>query len=529
MMKPIFTPLGFSARSAATQDASALHRQAEIAHWLTQRLLQHLPPGMATIKRDMPFDELGLDSLESVGLTGDLEEALSRRLSPNLLADYPTIDALSKHLSEMLADQNVVDLPVRVMAPGRPVGGFTEHPAYRELQEQLAVFDKLQASNPYFLPIDGVNGAVSSAGGREFTNFSSYNYVGLSGSPAVSRAAIEAIERMGTSASASRLASGEKPVHRELEREIASFIGVDDAIVYVGGHSTNMSTIACLVGPGDAIFHDALAHDSVLQGCRLSGARQIPFPHNDWQTLDALLTERRGRYRFALVVIEGVYSMDGDIPDLPHFQAVKQRHDAWLMVDEAHSLGVLGPTGRGLSEHHAVNPASVDVWMGTLSKSLASCGGYIAGSRDLIQLLKYRSHGFVYSAGMPPSNAAAALAALKALRAEPERVARLQKRVSYFLASARARSLDTGLSSGGAVVPIMVGATALCLQLTHAISRRGIIAHPMVHPAVAENAARLRFFITSEHTEAQIDTALDTIAAELKSLKKTSAMEGASA
>ncbi len=217
----------------------------------------------------------------------------------------------------------------------------------------------------------------------------------------------------------------------------AGWPGAEDAVVYVGGHSTNESTIGHLFGPGDLILHDALSHNSILQGSILSGARRRPFAHNDWQAADEILTRCRHEYRRILLVIEGVYSMDGDIPDLPRFIDVKRRHRVLLMIDEAHSMGVLGATGRGIGEHFGINRADVDIWMGTLSKSFGSCGGYIAGTKALVEYLKYTSPGFVYSVGLSPPNAAAALASIRLLEAEPERVARLRHRSRLFLELAR--------------------------------------------------------------------------------------------
>src|SRR6185503_15466564 len=280
----------------------------------------------------------------------------------------------------------------------------------------------------------------------QLINFSSYNYLGMSGDPAVTQAAKEACEKFGTSVSASRLVSGEKAVNGELERAIAEFLGVEDAIVFVGGHSTNETTIGHLFGPGDLILHDALAHNSIMQGAILSGARRRPFAHNNWQVVDRLLADLRGDYRRVLVVIEGVYSTDGDISDLPRFIDVTKRHKAFLMVDEAHSAGVLGPNGRGIGEYFGVDPQNVDLWMGTLSKSFGSCGGYIAGCRAMVEYLKYTAPGFVYSVGISPANAAAALAAIRLVKDEPERVARLHERAGLFLTLARSRGLNTGLS-----------------------------------------------------------------------------------
>ncbi|HEX7700563.1 MAG TPA: aminotransferase class I/II-fold pyridoxal phosphate-dependent enzyme, partial [Kofleriaceae bacterium] len=365
---------------------------------------------------------------------------------------------------------------------------------------------------PYFNLHERVTSETTVIAGREVLNFSAYNYLGLSGDPAVSRAAIGAIERYGTSVSASRIASGEKPVHRELEAEIAKFLGCEDAIVMVSGHATNVSLIGHLVGPGDLVLHDSLAHDSILGGIKLSGARRRPFPHNDWRALDAALDSMRGAFRRVLVAIEGVYSMDGDIPELPRFIEIKRRHKTLLMIDEAHSLGVLGARGAGIGEHFGVDRRDVDVWMGTLSKSLASCGGYLAGSHAMVEYEKYTNPGFVYSVGISPANAAAALAALRELQRRPELVQTLQARAAYFLALCRERGIDTGLSGGSAVVPCIVGDSVRCMLIAQALAQTGINVQPIIYPAVEEHLSRLRFFITARHTEAQLRYTADTLA-----------------
>jgi 7-keto-8-aminopelargonate synthetase-like enzyme len=311
------------------------------------------------------------------------------------------------------------------------------------------------------------------------------------------------------------LVSGEKPLHRQLEQAIAEFVGVADSIVFVGGHSTNETTIGHLLGPGDLILHDGLAHNSILQGALLSGARRRPFPHNDWQALDEILGENRSEFRRVLVAIEGVYSMDGDYPELPRFIDVKTRHKAWLLVDEAHSIGTMGGTGHGIAEHFQIAPDRVDIWMGTLSKSFGSCGGYIAGSRELVEYLKYTAPGFVYSVGLSPPNAAAALAALRLLMREPERVARLQSNARQFLELARRHGLNTGFSNKTPVVPVITGNSLHALHLSRRLFERGINVQPILYPAVEEKAARLRFFITAAHTEEQIRMTVEAVAEEL--------------
>jgi 8-amino-7-oxononanoate synthase len=354
---------------------------------------------------------------------------------------------------------------------------------------------------------------------RTLINYSTYNYLGMSGDPRVLQAAKEAIDRYGTSVSASRISSGEKPLHRDLELALAELVGAENAIVYVGGHATNVTTIAHLFRPKDLIVYDALVHNSVLQGSTLSGARQISFPHNDWSALDKMLSAVRNQYQRILVVLEGVYSTDGDIPELPRFIEVKQRHKALLMIDEAHSIGVLGKHGRGIGEYFGIEPAQVDLWMGTLSKALASCGGYIAGSSAVIEYLKYTAPGFVFRVGITPANAAAALAAIQLLKAEPERLARLQARAHLFVELAREAGLNTGPSKNSPVIPVIVGDSKSAIYLSQVLFQRGINVQPLIYPSVANDIARLRFFISCTHTEEQINYTMKTLAEELAKLR----------
>ncbi len=343
---------------------------------------------------------------------------------------------------------------------------FDKFPGYEKVAIPQAAARKLGIENPYFKTHEGVADATTCIGGKSYINFSSYNYLGLSGDPRVNQAAKDAIDRYGTSASASRLVAGERPVQRELEEAIAGLYEVDDAIVFVSGHATNVTTIATLFGPKDLIVHDSLIHNSVFEGIKLSGATRRAFNHNDPDSLEHILTEIRGNFERTLIVIEGLYSMDGDIPDLPRFIDIKQRYKAFLMVDEAHSLGVLGDTGRGIREYFGLPGKDVDIWMGTLSKAFAGCGGYIAGERALIEHLKYGAPGFVYSVGIAPALAAASLAAIRIMLAEPGRVTDLRERGSYFLERARDSGIDTGLSMGYTVIPAIVGRSLKSTKLS---------------------------------------------------------------
>lgn len=389
---------------------------------------------------------------------------------------------------------------------------FDKFPGYERIVLPQAAAKKLGIDNPFFKTHDGTADAVTVIGGKSYINFSSYNYLGLAGEPRVNQAAKAAIDRYGTSASASRLVAGERPIQRELEEAIATLYGVDDCVVFVSGHATNVTTIGTLFGAKDLIVHDSLIHNSVIEGIKLSGATRRTFSHNDPESLERILAEIRGNFERTLIVVEGLYSMDGDIPDLPRFINIKERYKAFLMVDEAHSLGVLGETGRGIREHFGLPGSAVDIWMGTLSKALAGCGGYIAGEKALVEHLKYAASGFVYSVGISPVMAAASLTALKIMLEEPERVAGLRERTGYFLRQAKINGIDTGLSQGYAVVPAIVGSSLKATKLSHGLFEQGVNVQPIIYPAVEERAARLRFFISCTHSTAQIDAALSACA-----------------
>jgi 8-amino-7-oxononanoate synthase len=376
--------------------------------------------------------------------------------------------------------------------------------AYREIRMIEETADYLGISDPFFRVHEGIAGAETIIGNGSYINFATYNYIGLNGDPRIADAAKAAIDRYGTSVSASRMVSGERPIHRELERALARIHGAEDAVALVGGHSTNVTVIGHLLGRGDVIVHDSLIHNSIVQGAILSGARRVPFRHLDPEAADKVLADTRPRQGHALLVIEGHYSMDGDVPDLAAFVAVARRHRAWLMVDDAHALGVLGPRGFGSADYAGIDPGEVDIWMGTLSKSLVSCGGYIAGRKDLVDYLKRMAPGFVFSVGMAPSAAAAALTAVEILEREPERVGRVNDRAALFLKLARDGGLDVGGSVGAAIVPVITGSSISAGRLAQALFGRGINVQPILYPAVPERAARLRFFLTAQHSEQQV-------------------------
>jgi 8-amino-7-oxononanoate synthase len=389
---------------------------------------------------------------------------------------------------------------------------FTAMASYQQVEILRQMSERLRVESPFFRVHEGIAGATTQIGGAQYLNYANYNYLGFAGDAIVSARAKEAIDRYGTSASASRMVAGERPVQRELEKGLAAFYEVDDCVVFVSGHATNVTVIGSLFGPGDLIVHDQLAHNSIVQGAQLSGAKRLSFPHNDWRALDTLLGRVRNDYRRVLIAIEGLYSMDGDLPELERFVEIKQRHAAFLMVDEAHSLGVLGERGQGIREHCGLPGDAVDIWMGTLSKTLAGCGGFIAGSQPLIDILRHLAPGFLYSVGLAPALAAASLAALERLIEEPERVALLRERGHQFLEEARRAGLNTGTSAGYAVVPVITGSSLKAAQWANSLFEEGINVQPIFYPAVEEKAARLRFFVCSTHEPAQISRTVAVLA-----------------
>lgn len=414
----------------------------------------------------------------------------------------------------------------RLSANGRkeqykPAAAFSDLPEYQEIRKIRAAADMFGVSNPFFRPHEVRAGATTRINGETLSNFASYDYLGLNGDPRVAEAAREAVDQFGTSASASRVVAGERPVHRKLEKALADHYGVEDAVVLVSGHATNVGTIGHLLGEKDLLIHDAYIHNSVVEGAKLSGARRRSFQHNDLENLQSLLREHRNSYRNVLVVVEGLYSMDGDTIDLASLIEIKDHYGAWLMVDEAHALGVTGETGLGSREKCGIDPSRVDIWMGTLSKTLSASGGYIAGNSALIELLKTQAPGFVYSVGLSPPLAAAACRALELLHDETWRVKKLRDNGQFFLNTCKELGLDTGYSEGYAVTPVLVGDSLKAAKLADNLLRQGINVMPIVYPAVPMQSARLRFFVTAEHEHDQLKNAAELTREELQIIQNT--------
>jgi 8-amino-7-oxononanoate synthase len=345
-------------------------------------------------------------------------------------------------------------------------------------------------------------------GGRRCLLLSSNNYLGLATHPALRAAAVAAIERWGCGTGSSRLIAGHTALHADVEAKLAALKGTEAALLFPSGYQANVGAITTLVGRGDHVFSDALNHASIIDGCRLSRAGVHVYPHRDVRALEAQLaaTPRAGR---RLIVTDSVFSMDGDRAPLTALVALAERYHSWLMLDEAHATGVLGPRGAGLAEADGVT-ARVTVHMGTLGKALGGAGAYVAGSQGLIDLLVNRARSFVYTTGLPPAAVAAAGAALELVAAEPERRAMLAR---------HARRLREGLGALGLtawgdthIVPLVVGDNQTALRLAAALEARGVLGHAIRPPTVPDGTARLRLAPMATHTDAQIDEALAVIA-----------------
>ena len=372
--------------------------------------------------------------------------------------------------------------------------------------------ERIQAEGVYFynMPVTELRGGSRVVvDGRTMTMFASYSYLGLIGHPRINAAAKAAIDKYGTGTHGVRTLAGSLTLHRELEATIARFKGAEDAVTFTSGYATNLTTVSTLVGRHDVVFSDKLNHASIVDGCLLSGAKFVRFRHNDMEDLRQKLAEApKGAGR--LVVADAVFSMDGDVINLPGLVRLCREHNAWLMIDEAHSLGVLGATGRGIEEHFGM-PGVIDIQMGTLSKTIPSVGGYIAGRSDLIKYLRHQSRAYIFSAALPPAQAAAALEGFHVIEDEPWRVQAVQRNARHFIDAIRERGLDT-LQTRTAIVPVFCGTDERAFQMTAEAQRQDIFVLPVVSPAVPEGQARLRATVTAAHTAEEIDQASEVFA-----------------
>ena len=401
------------------------------------------------------------------------------------------------------------------METKKPITSFAESREWQAHSERVNTFAPVleRYGNPYFVPHDSPLTDKSMMEGQEVINYGSYNYVCMSGDPEVNEAAKAAIDKYGTSASGSRLLAGEKTLHKELEETLARWKYTEDAIVLVGGHSTNVTFVGNFCNEHDLILYDVLMHNSVIEGLRMTKAATQRFIHNDYKMVERLVKKNRDKYEKILIIVEGVYSMDGDIAPIDEFVRIKKEYGCFLMVDEAHSTCVLGKTGRGVDEYFGLAGDDIDIKMGTLSKGLGTCGGYIAGKHEVIEYLRYNLPGFVFSVGLSPALAGATKKAVEILERDSSRVEKLQSNIRFFIEEAKKRNLDTCKAEESAIIPVLIGDEALTFKLSIAMKAHGIFVPPAIFPAVPRGRARLRFCLTSAHTEDEIERTLVTLRA----------------
>jgi len=385
--------------------------------------------------------------------------------------------------------------------------------AFLERREALQEADRYFYLQPTVGP---VNHRVTMTDGRDMVMLASYSYLGLIGHPRIDEAAKAAVDSYGSGAGGVRLLTGTSDLHVKLEAKIASFSGREDACVYSSGYVTNIAIITGLTGPGDLILMDKLDHASIVDGALLSGAKWKTYRHNDMAHLEKLLASAAGEYNTILVVADSVFSMDGDVMDLPTTVELCRRYGARLMVDEAHSVGALGATGHGIEEHFDM-PGVIDLKMGTLSKSIPSIGGYLAGTRDLVDYQRHMSRPFIFSAALPPAQTAAAMEAFSVIEDEPERVTELHRITAIYSKGLKAQGWDT-MDSTTCVVPVLVGDEAKTMDLTRMLFDQGVFVCPIVHPAVPRGMDRLRTCLMATHTEDDISQVLDAFAHAGKAL-----------
>ena len=344
--------------------------------------------------------------------------------------------------------------------------------------------------------------------GRVMGMYASYSYLGLVGHPRINEAAKRAVDKFGTGTNGVRMLAGTLTIHNELEETIANFKHTEAAITYSSGYATNLTVISTLMGRGDYIFSDKLNHASIVDGCLMSGAEFRRFRHNDMTHLESLLKNAPPDVA-KLVIADSVFSMDGDIIDLPKILELCKQYNAWLMIDEAHSVGVLGERGTGIEEYFGLGDV-IDIKMGTLSKTIPSVGGYVAARRDIITYLRHASRAYIFSAALPPAQAAAANEAFKVILDEPWRVERLNQNTKQFIGGLKSMGFDTMLTET-AIVPVLCGDDDVAFAMTREAQHNDVFVLPVVSPAVPEGLARLRATVTAAHDPSEIERAMDVI------------------
>jgi len=360
---------------------------------------------------------------------------------------------------------------------------------------------------PYFKELSSEQAPEVMIQGRKFIMFGSNNYLGLANDPRMKKAAMDAVHKFGTGVAGSRFLNGNTVLHTELERKLAAFKGREAALVYATGYQMNLGVISALVGRGDVVIVDKLDHASILDGCRLSGGEIRRYKHNDTEDLERVL-KGAGTKTGKLVIVDGVFSMEGDIAPLPEIVRISKKYGARLMVDDAHATGVLGKHGRGTCEHFGLTRKEVDIVVGTCSKSFASIGGFVAGDADILHYIQHFSRSMIFSAALPPASVAAISKAIDIIESEPQRIKKLWDNSNYLLERFKKMGCNTG-ETQTPIIPVVIGDNMKTFLLWKALYDNGIFTNPVVSPAVPPKRALLRVVVTATHTRAHLDRALD--------------------
>lgn len=477
-----------------------------VVDWLRREANQDV----VKVDDDASLFELGIDSLGAASIAAELEQATGKCLDPDVVFELGTIRELADYLNLLSARPQtpgqLAPAEGHTPEPGEESTGLLEH--YRRLNRRVKL---IQDAGLYFFEpeITQHDGAWVTANGRRMLMLGSYEYLGLLDHPEPREAAIRTVREFGTGHHGARLLAGTTSVHRQLEAKLARWMAAEDAIIFGSGYVANLATISTLVGRGDCVIGDQWNHASIVDGCRMSGAEFLEYRHNEMNSLAEGLEQAAGRR--TLVVVDAVFSMDGDMCDLPAVAALCRQHGALLMVDEAHSLGVLGKTGHGVQEHFGLAPDAIDVKMGTLSKTLASVGGFVAGRQEIVTYLRHHARGYIFSGALPAPQVSAAMAALDLIDREPERIEKLWNNVDYYLAGLKDLGFNTG-ASATPIVPIMTQSDEKTLEMTRICRAEGLLAIPVCYPAVPVNAPRLRTCVSAIHERDDLDFALEVLA-----------------
>ncbi|HRC84795.1 MAG TPA: aminotransferase class I/II-fold pyridoxal phosphate-dependent enzyme [Thermoanaerobaculia bacterium] len=456
---------------------------------------------------DLPILSLGLDSLRMAELQALLERSYGFELELDEHLDALTPRALAGRIAGWLEQRGpgraAKARDARPSSPGVPLDPLQQARDFT-LARELRAKDLL----PYYVELARNDGDICSHRGRDAIMLGSGNYLGLTTDRRVRKAVAAAALVEGSSLTGSRLFNGTTTLHRAVEEKLAAFLGRGDALIFTTGYQANLGMLSALMGAGSVLFADESCHASIFDGARVAGCQVIAFRHNDPSDLDRRLSRRPSRP--TLVIVDGVYSMHGDLSPIEEVREVCDRHEVRLALDDAHGIGTLGRSGKG-SEEHVGRIGLADILSGSLSKSLASVGGYVAGDPDVIDWIRFRGRSIVFTAAIPPTALAAASAALDILQAEPWRLTRLRDNASYWRGGLKRLGFEVA-TSASAIVPVLIGDDTKCMAAARSLLERGVFVNCAVHPAVPQQGALLRTTVMATHSREQLDAGLAAFA-----------------